>query len=110
MVSWLLGKKVLGGLELEVDSKMVVEFLTTGIGDAHSLSFLVRLCHGFLIRDWLVHIVHVYKEANRLADGLANLAFSLPLGFHSFDVAPMDVVTLLREDVDGPLRPRQTRL
>ncbi|KAL9286103.1 putative RNA-directed DNA polymerase [Arabidopsis thaliana] len=35
-------------VELEVDSELVVGFLTTGISDTHSLSFLVRLCHGFL--------------------------------------------------------------
>lgn len=48
---------------MEVDSKMVVGFLTTEIEDTHPLSFLIRLCHGFLTRDWLVRIVHVYREA-----------------------------------------------
>ncbi|KAL0900758.1 hypothetical protein Bca101_084719 [Brassica carinata] len=105
VVTWERGIR---RLELEVDSKMV--FLTTWIGDAHPLSFLVRLCHGFLKRDWLVRIVHVYGEANRLADGLANLTFSFQFGFHRLDDAPLDVVGLLREDVDGPLRPRQTSL
>lgn len=51
VISW---EKRISRLEVDVDSKMVVEFLTTGIGDAHPLSFLVRLCHGFLTRDWLV--------------------------------------------------------
>lgn len=89
---------------------MVMEFLTTGIGDTHPLSFLVRLCHDFLTRDWLVRFVYVYREANRLADGLANLAFSLSFGFHSFVVAPMEVAVLVHEDVAGPLRSRRTRL
>ena len=52
----------------------------------------------------------MYREANRLADGLANLAFFLPFGFHSFVVAPIKVSVLVHEDVTGPLRPRQTRL
>ena len=89
---------------------MVVEFLIVGIRDTHPLSFLVRLCHGFLTRNWLVRIVHVYREANRLIDGLANLAFSFPFGFHRLYAAPLDVVSLLQEDIDGPLRQRQTRL
>ena len=38
-------------VEVEVDSEIVVEFLKTGIGDHHPLSFLVRLCHGFLSKD-----------------------------------------------------------
>ena len=100
-------EKGIGRLEFEVDSKEVVEFLTIGIGDTHPLSFLVRMCHGFLNKDWEVHIVHVYREANRLADGLANLAFSLPFGFHRFDEVPIEVAVLLQEDVVGPFRPRQ---
>lgn len=32
-------------LELEVDSQLVVRFLTTEISETHPLSFLVRLCH-----------------------------------------------------------------
>ena len=107
MIAW---EKGISRLELDVDSKIVVEFLTIGIGEAHPLSFLVRLCHGFLTRDWLVRIVHVYREANRVADGLTNLALSLPFGFHSFDIAPLEVGSLLQEDVDGSLRPRQTRV
>ncbi|CAA7020915.1 unnamed protein product [Microthlaspi erraticum] len=75
-------------LEVEVDSELVVGFLTTGIGDSHPLSFLVRLCHGLLAKDWLVRISHVYREANRLADGLANYALTLPLGFHSLPLVP----------------------
>ena len=33
-------KKAISRLEVEVDSKMVVEFLTLGIGETHPLSFL----------------------------------------------------------------------
>ncbi|KAG7571880.1 Ribonuclease H-like superfamily [Arabidopsis suecica] len=97
-------------LELEVDSEMVVGFLRTGIEDSHPLSFLVRLCHGFLSKDWLVRVSHVYREANRLADGLANYAFSLPLGFHLFASSPESVNLLLLEDINGPARPRNVRL
>ena len=107
VVAW---EKGIRRLEVEVDSKVVVESLTIGIGDTHPLSFLVRLCHGFLSRDWLVRIVHVYREANCLADGLVNLAFSLPFGFYRLDNAPIEVVDVLQEDVVGPPRPRLTHV
>lgn len=97
-------------LELEVDSKMVVEFLTTRIGDTHPLSFLVRLCHGFLSKDWVVRITHVYMEVNRLADGLSNYAFSLPFGVHMLSLVPSDVSVLLREDMSGASWPRQVAM
>ncbi|KAG7552028.1 Reverse transcriptase domain [Arabidopsis thaliana x Arabidopsis arenosa] len=73
-------------LELEVNSKMVVDFLTTGIGDSHPL------------------------EANRLADGLANYAFTLPLGFHSLSSAPPCVDLFMREDASGSVWARQVPL
>ncbi|KAG7568483.1 Ribonuclease H-like superfamily [Arabidopsis thaliana x Arabidopsis arenosa] len=38
-------------LVLEVDSSLVVGFLTTVIGDSHPLSILVCLCYGFIARD-----------------------------------------------------------
>lgn len=88
-------------LLLEVDSEIVVGFFTSGISDSHPLSFLVCLCYGFFSRDWLVRVTHVYREANCVADGLANHAFSLPLGFHSFFSSPVEISTLLLEDVDG---------
>ncbi|CAA7051645.1 unnamed protein product [Microthlaspi erraticum] len=76
-IAW---EKGITRLEIEVDSALVVGFMKTGINDTHPLSFLVHLCHGFLLKDWEVRITHVYREANRLADGLTNYAFSLALG------------------------------
>ncbi|CAA7018818.1 unnamed protein product [Microthlaspi erraticum] len=76
-------------LIIELDSKIVMGF-HTGISDSHPLSFLVQLCYGFVSRDWLVRFQHAYREANRVSDGLANHAFSLPLGFYSFTSAPTE--------------------
>lgn len=53
---------------LEVDSELVVGFLKTGIQESHPLSFLLRLCHDFISKDWTIRIDHVYREANCLAD------------------------------------------
>ncbi|CAA7036128.1 unnamed protein product [Microthlaspi erraticum] len=97
-------------LEVEVDSATVVGFVQAGICDTHPLSFLVQLCHGFLSKDWEVRVTHVYREANRLADGLANYAFSLALGLHYFDCVPPDVLTVLREDECGVSQVRRIRV
>jgi len=88
-------------VRLEVDSEIVVGFLTTGISDAHPLSFLVRLCYGFISKDWIIRVSYVYREANRLADGLANYAFSLPLGFHFFYTKPDFVNSIMLDDARG---------
>lgn len=94
-------------VHLEVNSELVVGFLKTTIDALHPLSFLVRLFNGFISKNWIVWICHVYREANRLVDKLANYVFSLPLGFHSLKVVPVDCVTVLRDYALGSTRPRQ---
>ncbi|CAA7017011.1 unnamed protein product [Microthlaspi erraticum] len=103
-IAW---EKGITRLELEVDSLIVVGFLKTGMTDSHPLSFLVHLCHGFISKDWEVRVTHVLREANRLADGLANYAFSLPLGLHFLDSVPSDLLVVLSDDERGVSRSRQ---
>ncbi|CAA7032614.1 unnamed protein product [Microthlaspi erraticum] len=107
---WIAWEQRAQRVELEVDSEVVVRFLTTRIGEENPLSFLVRLCHGFISRDWIVRISHVHREANRLADGLANYAFSLSYGFTAFDSVPDVVNPLLLEDLAGVSGPGLTEL
>ncbi|CAA7036314.1 unnamed protein product [Microthlaspi erraticum] len=106
-IAW---EKVIERLNVEVDSSMVVGFMKTGISDTHPLSFLVHLCQGLLSKDWEVRISYVYREANRLADGLANYAFSLSLGLHTFDVVPPDLLSVIREDEFGLSHSRYVRV
>ncbi|KAG7594142.1 Reverse transcriptase zinc-binding domain [Arabidopsis thaliana x Arabidopsis arenosa] len=95
---------------LESDSALVVGYLQSGIEETHPLAFLVRMCHGFISRDWIVRVTFVYREANRLADGLANYAFTLPLGFHLCNVCPDVVLPVLLDDTNGTAFPRNVRL
>ncbi|CAA7060940.1 unnamed protein product [Microthlaspi erraticum] len=104
LIAWESGSR---RVAIEVDSEAVVSFLTIGISHVHPLSFLVLLCHGFISKDWLVRISYVHREANRLANGLANYAFSLPLGFHSFASVPDVVRSLFLEDSSGVASLRQ---
>lgn len=76
--AWELGVR---RLSMKIDYEIVVGFLTKGISGVHPLSFLVRMCHGFLSRDWIVRFVHIFREANRVANGLANFALNLEFSF-----------------------------
>ncbi|XP_010435718.1 PREDICTED: uncharacterized protein LOC104719481 [Camelina sativa] len=87
-------------------AEVVVSFLQTGISKAYPLSFLVRFCHGFISRDWMVRVVHMHRKANRLADGLVNYAFSLPLSFHLFQSSPESVAAIALQDSVGHAIPR----
>lgn len=72
VIAW---EKKIPQLYLKVDSELMVDFLKKRINDSHFLSFLVRLCHALLSKDWLVCITHVFREANRPTYGLANHVF-----------------------------------
>ena len=52
----------------------------------------------------------MYREVNHLADGLANYAFSLPLGLHFYDVCPDGLSSCLSDDARGSAYPRKVLL
>ena len=48
-----------------------------------------------------VSIRHIYKEANRSADWLANFGLKLDSEFKSFSGLPMDLIAVLEADSCG---------
>ena len=61
-------------------------------------------------RDWIVRISHAYKEANRLANGLANYAFTLQFGLHYLGTVPENVASIMLESLNEVARTRQTSM
>lgn len=60
-------------LEVQLDSLVVVGSITgSGIGSTAGWSLLQNIKE-LLQLDWEVNVSHVFREANRVADGLANL-------------------------------------
>jgi len=41
-----------------------------------------------LERNWFVKVSHVYREANFVANSVANFAHTLPLGIHVYRESP----------------------
>lgn len=54
-----------------------------------------------LRKPWCVRFVHVYREANKCADWLANYAITMPVGMHVLDAAPLGRSSLLLADIIG---------
>lgn len=53
----------------------------------------------FLYREWVVELVHVYREANKCADKLASLSYQLGLGLSIFRDIPEQVLPYYNEDL-----------
>lgn len=50
------------------------------------------------------------NNPNRLADGLVNYAFLLPLTFHLLDTRPYFISSIVLDDANGSTKPRHVRL
>lgn len=67
---------------LEVDSKLVVDWLQVRTGQPNVQLNLIHTCLELLNKDWDLRFCHVYREGKKVADSLAKQALQLPRGLH----------------------------
>ena len=60
-----------------LDSKTAVTLVQNGCNELHPCRPIIKAIQWFLAKDWMVRIEHCYREANRVADCLANFAHDL---------------------------------
>jgi hypothetical protein len=58
---------------VECDLRIVVQFTAKQCDDYHPYYRIVQQWHLLCDRDWEVHIVHIYREANKLEDWMVIL-------------------------------------
>ncbi|KAK2430741.1 Polynucleotidyl transferase, ribonuclease H superfamily protein [Trifolium repens] len=93
-------------VEICVDSQAVINGIRKGDG-GNAMGFrLVQRIRQMLELNWEVSISYNYREANRCADGLANLAFTLLEEIEYYDVCPDLIKSLYDDDVSGVTTPR----
>ncbi|XP_057432959.1 uncharacterized protein LOC130725784 [Lotus japonicus] len=100
----------IGKVIVESDSLAAVTLVNEGCERTHPYAALVLQIREMMLKDWEVICRHTLREANQVADCLANLAHSLDLGTHVLDVPPPSCRNLLFFDVTGVSYPRQFRL
>ncbi|KAH9724217.1 putative ribonuclease H protein [Citrus sinensis] len=88
-------------LQVGVDNKNVVHLLERAHPSANENAILVKTIQELLARDWIVHMEHVYREANSAANFLASYILTKPLGLHVLPSPPPDIVGLLCNDAYG---------
>jgi ribonuclease HI len=93
-------------LEIQLDSKVVVCSLKEGkIGSASSWS-LIKKIKLLLNHSWQVKITHVYREANRCADILANIDCVSSTTTTVYTQPPPKMLQVLADDFRGVSLPR----
>ncbi|CAN1155894.1 Putative ribonuclease H protein At1g65750 [Linum perenne] len=70
-------------IQLQLDSQCAVQLLQGDDLEDHAHEATIITARLLLRSKWEVNILHVYSESNHVADYLANVGHSCPLGFHS---------------------------
>ncbi|CAN0929906.1 Putative ribonuclease H protein At1g65750, partial [Linum grandiflorum] len=80
-LAWTLG---ILKIRIQSDSRAAIAILTKDSKLDHQHAALVFQFNELCRRQWEVHISHIYREANNVADYLANLGHALTYGMHIF--------------------------
>lgn len=91
---------------LKIDSQAVCQVLLGGNLHVLAAANLLFNCKELLSRNWDVSVIHAYREANRVADCLANLSLQQGYGLQTLEVAPHDFQDLVIDDILGVSFPR----
>ncbi|KAJ9136204.1 hypothetical protein P3X46_033305 [Hevea brasiliensis] len=105
-LAWDMGCRV---VVVELDSEVVFGLVSKGKPINKNLHWLVSYYKGLLNREWQVILQHCYREANNVADRLANMGMDSIEGMHLLQDPTNEVLQLVRQDFQGVAWPRLMR-
>ncbi|KAK3232506.1 hypothetical protein Dsin_004387 [Dipteronia sinensis] len=86
---------------VEFDSLTTVHLIYTITRHNHPLFNLIQNCKKFVAADWCCNINHIYREGNKLVDGLARMGHSMDIGTDFFKDPPSVSMPILYADYRG---------
>jgi ribonuclease HI len=102
----LANRRAVERLELRTDSQIIAQSLQERTNGSMMGCALLRRIRSLLDGPWEVKIIHVYREANRCADMLANMGSEGTSGIEFFDSPPAKVLLCVDDDIRGVSYPR----
>uniref|UniRef100_A0A803N5K6 RNase H type-1 domain-containing protein n=1 Tax=Chenopodium quinoa TaxID=63459 RepID=A0A803N5K6_CHEQI len=94
-------------LQIQLDNQAVVQILTNSSEYSGECIHDVNHCKKLIARpEWNVEVKHVYREANQVADWLANQGVQQNNKFQLIQVSPLALGRILHNDVVGVALPR----
>ena len=86
---------------VESDSLDTVQLINNVTNSNHPLFSLIQCCKQLVEADWNCIVKHVYREGNRLADGLARMGHRMKIGTLVFEDPPPEVSLIYDADCRG---------
>jgi ribonuclease HI len=93
-------------VELEVDSETVVCVIKTGCLKSNGGYSLLKRIKQLMAKDWRVEVSHIYREANKYADAMANIGCLQDFNFEFYDCCPVSIRDVYNLDMMGNTTPR----
>ncbi|KAK2656586.1 hypothetical protein Ddye_009638 [Dipteronia dyeriana] len=88
---------------VESNSLTTIQLLTKDINSNHRLLNLVQNYKRMIVDDWICEVVHVYREVNMVADGLAWLGHGMAIGLIVLGDPPLEIKSILKVDANAKL-------
>ncbi|KAK4855144.1 hypothetical protein QYF36_004430 [Acer negundo] len=82
------------------DSHDAVVLLHYDIPRNHPLLSIIHACKELIKNDWVYFVKHIFRECNRVADGLPDLGHFLDLGISFFDAPPPEIAGLMKDNFE----------
>ncbi|CAL1392202.1 unnamed protein product [Linum trigynum] len=106
-LAWKKGSRF---LVLETDSQMALQLIEQRRDEVHPYATILGAIRRLLSQDWMVRLVHTYREGNRVADWLSKHSLVYPFGMYELEAPPLEVNKICYEDEAGTSFPRMVRL
>ena len=88
-------------LEMEFDAKVIVDILNKPAYVNNIISPILDDCRLLASRIPQIRVKHCFRQANRCADSLARMNFSLDSAFYSFHSPLVDLLDVFEDDLNG---------
>ncbi|KAK2417534.1 Polynucleotidyl transferase, ribonuclease H superfamily protein [Trifolium repens] len=86
-------------LEMQIDSQVIAQTLKDNTNGSGMGCALIKRIRSLLDGQWEVKIMHIYREANRCADMLANMGSEGVSEIEFFERPPSRVLQIVEDDV-----------
>ncbi|KAH1047675.1 hypothetical protein J1N35_038459 [Gossypium stocksii] len=97
---WLVWNLRLKKVILETNTEETIQAIQEAVKEQHGFSVICSIKE-LLQRDWTICFIHIFKEANKVVDGLAKMTFSRPLGKFISMQPPNEVLQSLHDDLSN---------
>ena len=91
---------------MEVDSLCVTQMISKQVVVPNTFYAIVVIVRELLSRNWQISITHIFREANLVADFMANMTHSVSHGLHLFTSPTVGIYSIILQDMFGVAQPR----